>query len=377
MIYVYHHLLNLSTSGINTWCKLFKSNLSNLCINIIDNIENIIFSSHDILIVNHLSINKITNHHFTNSPTIILVIHNLDKYFINLINTTKININYIISIFPINIIKDNNLMFSDDKIFFLPNIDLTKNTIVCEKIHNLQFNNTFYYYGRIDYEKNIILLIDLMQYHFITRQLIIIYPHNTHHNIINFYQKYIDFCNIKNVIFIKDDEPYEKGLIYLSAGTMEGLPYTYLELLSNNKIIISYNSGTINDLLDDDFIITYNKKSLHLPIIKKSSIIDPLLTTKSYTILPNIVYYKQHYTVGNCGKKYPFIDQHLLIPTYLTQNNIHKTNYLEHLDLWVQKISNIVDNIEYYLKKSNQCYYNWFEMATEKWTNNKLYNVII
>ena len=396
MIYIFHNLLNLTTSGINTWCKLFKSNYDDLSINIIDNLNEINFNTKHILIINHLDILVYENIYYSIKikPILFFVIHNLDYVFIKLLNSKIYLIDYLISIIPLKFVN-NKIILSNEKIFYLPNIDLKSrikqhNNLSLNKILKLpfnqildiplnqildiplskQFNYTFYYYGRIDYEKNIILLIDLMQYYFKNYKLIIIYPHNTKQYIFDFYKYYVHFTKMKNVMFVKDINFISDGndLIYLSAGTMEGMPYTYLELLSKNKIIISYNSGLISELLDEDFMITYNQNYKFTKLL--NNVIEPLISAESYVLLHNLSHYNRYY------HNYPFIGEHLLLPTYISGKNIHRDKYYEHLNIWVDKINIILNDIELYLEKSNKCYNNWYIKASNIWKDNDIYKIL-
>lgn len=376
MIYIYHNLLNKSTSGIITWCKLFKLN-TNIDSLLVDDLNNINFSSTDKLIINHLDIIQLKNHTFVNNkPRVYIVIHNLDSVFIKIFNENNYLIDFVISIFPIDIILNANLVFQNE-IIYLPNINLNIPNIIYSTpnffSNNCKFNNTFYYYGRLDYEKNVILLIDLMQHYYTDFTLTIIYPQNTSKHILNFYYNYLLFCKLTNVLMI-DDITYKStnftnknnnDLIYLSAGTMEGLPYTYLELLSNDKIVISYNSGIVNNLLTDEFIVDY-KNTNNFVKNNTNNIIHPLIATRSFKMLDNYMIYKKFFN------GLPIVQQHLLLPTYITNNhvqNIYKMEYLQHLTLWIDKINSILQNLEHNKKKSNECYIKWYEHAKIHWHN--------
>lgn len=375
MLYIYHKLLNNSKSGIVTWCKLLKKNIKFINreydennIILTDDLKKIPYN--ESLIINHLDILEIIKYKYK-FEKLYLVIHNEDESFINIINKNLSLIYKIISIFPLDHIMNFNINCNIDKFIYLPNIDFNKNidtsevTISISDEKNLIENaksvneninddiSIFTYYGRIDYEKNIILLIDLMRYYYTFKKLNIYYPYNTPNYLILFYKSYIIKNNVNNVILLDEtNHDINKNLIYLSAGTMEGLPFTYLELLVKNKIIISYSSGIINKLLSEEFIIDYkifNEEYNNLKL--KLNIGKQILKTGSFIIYKNNI-----------------------ITTYDSSNEIIKLKYLEHLDIWIFKINNILKNIEKSKKSLSNDYLMWYNHCLKKWIDeiNKL-----
>ncbi len=356
MIYLYHKLLS-QTTGIRTWINLFKSNYSLLSDNnctIIDSYTNINVNSDDIIIINHLDIIDIVSI-YDKIKKIYVVIHNLEEPIPSLLKLNSKYINCLLSIFPENVIK--NTVSINFPLIYLPNINLLDNTV-----KQSNYYDHFAYFGRIGYEKNIILLIDLFNIYQKGKKLYIYYPISTDQIIINFYLDYIESLNITNVFFKNETyhDPNE-NFIYLSAGAIEGLPYTFLELLPLGKIIIAYNTGIINNLLDNDFLISFD---LNLQIENpNSNIVIPLINTGSYCYIEKHIYYMKKWN------KLPYIHSLKLLPTYFVNDKI-KDNYMEHLKLWDNKISCILNNIEHYKELAKNNYLSWYNNSNKLWKKN-------
>lgn len=364
MIYLYHKLLS-QTSGICTWINLFKSNYSLLLNNdnctIIDLYTNINVNSNDIIIINHLDIIDIVSI-YDKFKKILVVIHNLEEPIPSLLKSYSKYISCLLSIFPEDIIK--NKISIDFPFIYLPNINLLDDTI-----KQSNYYDHFAYFGRIGYEKNIILLIDLFNIYQKDKKLYIYYPVSTEQDILNFYLKYIKSINATNVFF--KNETYHNpnnNFIYLSAGAIEGLPYTFLELLPLGKIIIAYNTGIINNLLDNDFLISFN---LNLQIKNISSNLAlPLMNTGSYCYIEKNIFYIKNWN------GLPYIHFCKLLPTYFVNNQI-RNEYMKHLQLWNNKIINILNNLEHYKELAKNNYLSWYNNSYTLWKENlKLINDI-
>jgi hypothetical protein len=356
MIYLYHKLL-FQTTGIRTWINLFKSNYLSLTSDnctLIDSYTNINVNSNDIIIINHLDIMDIVSI-YDKFKKIYVVIHNLEEPIPSLLKSNIKYINCIISIFPENVIK--NIISIDFPLIYLPNINLLDNTV-----KQSNYYDHFAYFGRIGYEKNIILLIDLFNIYQKEKKLYIYYPKSTDQTILNFYLDYIKILNITNVFFKNETyhDPNE-NFIYLSAGAIEGLPYTFLELLPLGKIIIAYNTGIINNLLDDDFLISFN---LNLEIKNiGSNLALPLINTGSYCYIEKYIHYIKNWN------GLPYIHSLKLLPTYFVNNHI-RNEYMKHLQLWNNKISCILNNIEHYKELAKNNYLSWYNNSNKLWKEN-------